>query len=195
MRDAALINQNCHHGRLSLSANDAVEITGYCQPKRVVSRPQGGASLALRTSICLRPSLSTAALPPTARTFRLGAPTPDHASPSGASARRCRAAAPAGVLGSGVLAVLDVLSGHHGTTGCYHCAGRHSGPGSPYTAASGCQSVPHSRASTPSKATRRGLTRVFSTGPVTSHAAPGRPPQPPEHRILRSTSPTVWPAP
>jgi hypothetical protein len=32
---------------------------------------------------------------------------------------------------------------------------------------------------------------VFSTGPVTSQAAPTRPPQPPAHRIRRTTSPTV----
>jgi hypothetical protein len=51
----------------------------------------------------------------------------------------------------------------------------------------------HSLASAPSNGS--GLTRVLNTGPVTSHAAPARPPQPPEHRIRRSTSPTVRPAP
>jgi hypothetical protein len=35
----------------------------------------------------------------------------------------------------------------------------------------------HSRASTPSKGTRRDLTRVLNTGPVTNHAALGRAPQ------------------
>ena len=49
----------------------------------------------------------------------------------------------------------------------------------------------YSRASGPSSATRRGLTRAFNTGPVTSHAAPTRPPQAPEHLIRRNTSPTV----
>ena len=53
----------------------------------------------------------------------------------------------------------------------------------------------YSLASAPSNGTRRGLTRVFNTGPVTSHAAPARPPQPPEQRMRRSTSPTVRLAP
>jgi hypothetical protein len=47
----------------------------------------------------------------------------------------------------------------------------------------------------PHNATRRGLTRLFSTGPVVSHAAPTRPPQPPEHRMRRSTSPKTICAP
>ncbi len=38
---------------------------------------------------------------------------------------------------------------------------------------------------------RRGRTRVFSTGPVSSQAASTRPPQPWAHRMRRRTSPTV----
>jgi hypothetical protein len=53
----------------------------------------------------------------------------------------------------------------------------------------------YSLASAPSNGTRRGLTRVLNTGPVTNHAAPARPPQPPEQRMQRSTSPTVRLAP
>jgi hypothetical protein len=52
----------------------------------------------------------------------------------------------------------------------------------------------YSLASAPSNGTRRGLTRVFNTGPVTSHAALARP------RAARALhppqlSPTVRPAP
>jgi hypothetical protein len=49
----------------------------------------------------------------------------------------------------------------------------------------------YSLASAPSNGTRRGLMRVLNAGPVASHAAPGRPPRPPKHRIRRSPSPTV----
>jgi hypothetical protein len=38
---------------------------------------------------------------------------------------------------------------------------------------------------------RRGRTRASRIGPVTSHAASTRPPQSPEHRMRRRTSPTV----
>jgi hypothetical protein len=66
-----------------------------------------------------------------------------------------------------------------------------------------CQCIPvvrdhaanHSRASGPNSATRRGRTRVFNTGPVTSHAEPTRSSQAPEHLIRRKTSPTVRPPP
>jgi hypothetical protein len=51
----------------------------------------------------------------------------------------------------------------------------------------------YSRASGPSSGTRRGLTRALRIGPVSSHAAPTRPPHAPEQRMRRSTSPTVQP--
>ena len=44
---------------------------------------------------------------------------------------------------------------------------------------------PYPLASGPISGTRRGLTRALSTGPVSSHAAITRPPQPSEHRIRR----------
>jgi len=47
----------------------------------------------------------------------------------------------------------------------------------------------HSLAAGPSSGTRRGWTRLLRIGPVTSQAAPTRPPQPPEHRMRRSTRP------
>jgi hypothetical protein len=50
----------------------------------------------------------------------------------------------------------------------------------------------YSRASGPSSGTRRGLMRASRIGPVTSQAAPTRPPpQAPEHRIRRRTCPIV----
>ena len=49
----------------------------------------------------------------------------------------------------------------------------------------------YSRASGPSSGTRRGLTLALRIGPVSSQAASTRPPQPPVHRIRRSTPPTV----
>ena len=49
----------------------------------------------------------------------------------------------------------------------------------------------YSRASGPSSGTRRGLTRALRIGPVTSQAAPTRPPHAPEQRMRRSTCPTV----
>ena len=106
-------------GRLSLSANDAVEIAGYCQPKRVVSRPQGGAPRwrqdnDMPTPI---PFADDGGTPACRAHLQTAAPSrttlPDLALP----ARRCRAAAPAGVLGSGVLAGLDVLPGCYGNAG------------------------------------------------------------------------------
>ena len=79
---------------------------------------------------------TTAALPPAAQPHlaRQSRTTlPDLALP----ARRCRATAPAGVLGSGVLAGLDVLPGCYGNAGRTHRPGRHCGSGSPYTTAHG----------------------------------------------------------
>ena len=103
--------------------------------ERVVSRPQDSASsLAHRTTTCLLPSRS----PTTAasarrvrhrRAFRIA--FPDLARPD----RPCRAAVPAGVHGSGILAGLDVLRAQYGTTGHYHSPGRHSGPVSLHSAA------------------------------------------------------------
>jgi hypothetical protein len=43
----------------------------------------------------------------------------------------------------------------------------------------------------PRSDTRGGLTRAFKIGPVSSQAAPTRPPQTPEQRMRRRTWPTV----
>ena len=59
MRGAALIDQNCRpppHGRLLCRQTTPSKLLVTPNRKRVVSRPQGGASLAHRTTICLRPS-------------------------------------------------------------------------------------------------------------------------------------------
>jgi hypothetical protein len=47
------------------------------------------------------------------------------------------------------------------------------------------------RASGPRNGTRRGLTLELRIGPISSQAASTRPPQVPEQRMRRSTSPTV----
>jgi hypothetical protein len=51
--------------------------------------------------------------------------------------------------------------------------------------------LPQPLTSGPSNATRRALTLALRIGPVSSHAAPTRPPHAPEHRIRRRTSLTV----